>query len=323
MDYYKKLQEKYLYDEDTIYYLRKIIPILIRYYGSNVEDIIYSAIMNCEIHVRKSIDENINDYMNKYYNLNKEWNIPSLVVGFYHNQLIKENGVVIAKPIIYINPSIYEEKFHFSWNEDNLTKLTHEICHLIKNFNRLTRNGNYIIDNIGLSKDVYFDKPDCDELEFIESVNVGIEEANNSYDEDIIMRMLTLKKKNSYYNDLLVLMKSLRKYRDIDKIIFIAQFSNSDIFVDYLGKINSKILIDNFEYLYNLELQPVSIIYDSSKKEELERKRNNIINNIKAFINNYKENVVIDDKFIIKSNSVLYYDKVFNKKKMLTKNNYR
>ena len=95
MDYYKKLQEKYLYDEDTIYYLRKIIPILIRYYGSNVEDIIYSAIMNCEIHVRKSIDENINDYMNKYYNLNKEWNIPSLVVGFYHNQLIKENGIVI------------------------------------------------------------------------------------------------------------------------------------------------------------------------------------------------------------------------------------
>ena len=323
MDYYKKLQEKYLYDEDTIYYLKKIIPILIRYYGSNVEDIIYSAIMNCEIHVRKSIDENIYDYMNKYYNLNKEWNIPSLVVGFYHNQLIKENGVVIAKPIIYINPSIYEEKFHFSWSEDNLTKLTHEICHLIKNFNRLTRNGNYIIDNIGLSKDVYFDKPDCDELEFIESVNVGIEEANNSYDEDIIMRMLTLKKKNSYYNDLLVLMKSLRKYRDIDKIIFIAQFSNSDIFVDYLGKINSKILIDNFEYLYNLELQPVSIIYDSSKKEELERKRDNIINNIKAFINNYKENIVIDNKFIIKSSSVLYYDKVFNKKKMLTKNNYR
>ena len=323
MDYYKKLQEKYLYDEDTIYYLKKIIPILIRYYGSNVEDIIYSAIMNCEIHVRKSIDENIYDYMNKYYNLNKEWNIPSLVVGFYHNQLIKENGVVIAKPIIYINPSIYEEKFHFSWSEDNLTKLTHEICHLIKNFNRLTRNGNYIIDNIGLSKDVYFDKPDCDELEFIESVNVGIEEANNSYDEDIIMRMLTLKKKNSYYNDLLVLMKSLRKYRDIDKIIFIAQFSNSDIFVDYLGKINSKILIDNFEYLYNLELQPVSIIYDSSKKEELEKKRDNIINNIKAFINNYKENIVIDNKFIIKSSSVLYYDKVFNKKKMLTKNNYR
>lgn len=323
MDYYKKLQEKYLYDEDTIYYLRKIIPILIRYYGSNVEDIIYSAIMNCEIHVRKSIDENINDYMNKYYNLNKEWNIPSLVVGFYHNQLIKENGIVIAKPIIYINPSIYEEKFHFSWSEDNLTKLTHEICHLIKNFNRLTRNGNYIIDNIGLSKDVYFDKPDCDELEFIESVNVGIEEANNSYDEDIIMRMLTLKKKNSYYNDLLVLMKSLRKYRDIDKIIFIAQFSNSDIFVDYLGKINSKILIDNFEYLYNLELQPVSIIYDSSKKEELERKRDNIINNIKAFINNYKENIVIDDKFIIKSSSVLYYDKLFNKKKILAKNTYR
>ena len=48
MDYYKKLQEKYLYDEDTIYYLRKIIPILIRYYGSNVEDIIYSAIMTID-----------------------------------------------------------------------------------------------------------------------------------------------------------------------------------------------------------------------------------------------------------------------------------
>ena len=76
-EYVSGLKSKFGYSDELTNFLNQLIPNLIKYYGEEYKDVILSALSNCEIHFQ-SKDEDPKTFLNSYFDVNKEWEMPDL-----------------------------------------------------------------------------------------------------------------------------------------------------------------------------------------------------------------------------------------------------
>lgn len=269
--YIKDIKNKFGYSDELSNFLKILIPNLILFFGSEYKNIILSALLNCEIHFQKK-GEKIDDFLNLYFNTNKEWKIPELTGAFYHKEInIKDNNLM-SKSIIYLRCVYYGKYIPFNFNDiNNIDSLTHEICHLIKGYNKEKIENEKIIDSTGLMQNIYSYNH---EMNIIEEKMVGIEEALNTAETTQILEMITGKKQNvKGYKTAGYLANKLLEYKDFAKVIKKSQLNGDNNWMQYFGDEQSKMLIDNFDILINLMYVSWKDINKKEKRDLLKQQR--------------------------------------------------
>ena len=127
--------------------------------------------------------------------------------------------------------------------------LIHEICHLVKSYGRLKVQDDKIIVPSGLMYNEYdLNGNRLNEGDY--SLNVGIEEALNCYDEEqIAQSVLGPEYKSSAYHNISDLIAKLMANEEIRVAIRKAQFTGDMSWINLLGIEESKKLIEQFDYL--------------------------------------------------------------------------
>lgn len=271
-EFLDKLKEKYNYSDELLTFLNKLIPTLTTYYGIDKKDIIFNALLNSEIHIQTK-NEDLKEYLNKYFNTNETWDFPELASAMYHNKVSLSNKGYTSKSIVYIKRKFYNTYQEFDFNDiKQLETLTHELCHLIKGYGKTTSYGNKIIDRTGLITTIYeYDKDyniTREQEEF-----VGIEEALTEIDSRIISEMMTNEVSNSKgYNAAVYSMNILLSNKDLANVLNYSSFYSTNDWIDYIGEENAKILISSFDTLVKAMYVSYSEINTKEKREKLREK---------------------------------------------------
>ena len=286
-EYINELKSKYGYSEELSDFLSQLLPVIINYYGEEYKDVILSALSNCEIHFQ-SKDEDTKEYLNSYFGVNKEWEMPSLAGAFYHNEVDIRNNQVVAKPIVYVKSVYYGMYMPFDFNNDKqVSTLIHEICHLIKGYGKLKNENGKIIDSTGLMKVTYDYSQENGILEEKHDM-VGIEEALNDVETAQILEMMTGRKQEvTGYKAAGYSATRLLEHSDLAKEIRISQFRGDDSWIKYLGEEASKLLIKNFDILVNAMYISFKDINSKAKRELLYQKMAKAQELIDDFVDNY------------------------------------
>lgn len=286
-EYINELKSKYGYSEELSDFLSQLLPVIINYYGEEYKDVILSALSNCEIHFQ-SKDEDTKEYLNSYFGVNKEWEMPSLAGAFYHNEVDIRNNQVVAKPIVYVKSVYYGIYMPFDFNNDKqVSTLIHEICHLIKGYGKLKTENGKIIDSTGLMKVTYDYSQENGILEEKHDM-VGIEEALNDVETAQILEMMTGRKQEvTGYKAAGYSATRLLEHSDLAKEIRISQFRGDDSWIKYLGEEASKLLIENFDILVNAMYISFKDINSKAKRELLYQKMAKAQKLIDDFVDNY------------------------------------
>ncbi len=286
-EYINELKFKYGYSEELSDFLSQLLPVIINYYGEEYKDVILSALSNCEIHFQ-SKDEDTKEYLNSYFGVNKEWEMPSLAGAFYHNEVDIRNNQVVAKPIVYVKSVYYGIYMPFDFNNDKqVSTLIHEICHLIKGYGKLKNENGKIIDSTGLMK-VTYDYSQENGILDEKNDMVGIEEALNDVETAQILEMMTGRKQEvTGYKAAGYSATRLLEHSDLAKEIRISQFRGDDSWIKYLGEEASKLLIENFDILVNAMYISFKDINSKAKRELLYQKMAKAQELIDDFVDNY------------------------------------
>ena len=286
-EYINELKSKYGYSEELSDFLSQLLPVIINYYGEEYKDVILSALSNCEIHFQ-SKDEDTKEYLNSYFGVNKEWEMPSLAGAFYHNEVDIRNNQVVAKPIVYVKSVYYGIYMPFDFNNDKqVSTLIHEICHLIKGYGKLKTENGKIIDSTGLMK-VTYDYSQENGILDEKNDMVGIEEALNDVETAQILEMMTGRKQEvTGYKAAGYSATRLLEHSDLAKEIRISQFRGDDSWIKYLGEEASKLLIKNFDILVNAMYISFKDINSKAKRELLYQKMAKAQELIDDFVDNY------------------------------------
>ncbi len=286
-EYINELKFKYGYSEELSNFLSQLLPVIINYYGEEYKDVILSALSNCEIHFQ-SKDEDTKEYLNSYFGVNKEWEMPSLAGAFYHNEVDIRNNQVVAKPIVYVKSVYYGIYMPFDFNNDKqVSTLIHEICHLIKGYGKLKNENGKIIDSTGLMK-VTYDYSQENGILDEKNDMVGIEEALNDVETAQILEMMTGRKQEvTGYKAAGYSATRLLEHSDLAKEIRISQFRGDDSWIKYLGEEASKLLIENFDILVNAMYISFKDINSKAKRELLYQKMAKAQELIDDFVDNY------------------------------------
>ena len=99
IEFLEQLRQKYGYDSELIAALNKIVPALISYYGADKSNIIYQALLNCEIHIQKE-KENTNEYLSSYFGVDYDLDKPLSASAMHTNNATGDNGIVEVKNIV-------------------------------------------------------------------------------------------------------------------------------------------------------------------------------------------------------------------------------
>lgn len=286
-EYINELKSKYGYSEELSDFLSQLLPVIINYYGEEYKDVILSALSNCEIHFQ-SKDEDTKEYLNSYFGVNKEWEMPSLAGAFYHNEVDIRDNQVVAKPIVYVKSVYYGIYMPFDFNNDKqVSTLIHEICHLIKGYGKLKNENGKIIDSTGLMK-VTYDYSQENGILDEKNDMVGIEEALNDVETAQILEMMTGRKQEvTGYKAAGYSATRLLEHSDLAKEIRISQFRGDDSWIKYLGEEASKLLIKNFDILVNAMYISFKDINSKAKRELLYQKMAKAQELIDDFVDNY------------------------------------
>ena len=286
-EYIINLKNKYGYSDELLEFLVELIPNLIKFYGEEYQDVILEALANCEIHFQRK-DEDPITFLNSYFNVSKKWDMPDLGGAFYHNEIKVSDSKIEAKPIIYLKRTYYGMYMPFDFNDDtDVNTLIHEICHLIKGYGKLRIENDKIIDSTGLMKETYSYSLENGVVKEKEEM-VGIEEALNEIESTQILEMMRGRKmKIIGYATASYSARELLEHDDIAKILRISQFHGDDIWIQYLGEEQSKVLIENFDILVNAMYVPFSVIDNDEKREALYKKMGQVQEIISNFVNSY------------------------------------
>ena len=202
-----KLKEKYNYDEKTIKALSMIIPSLIEFYGDAYEEIILSAIFNCEI-IPCNSHQTISKVLNKRKNaisggtsiisdidLRRAESVYTPIVKVSYDE--EKNSYNIDKVDRFIVTS-------HTYNYDSLKGLevlTHAICHLVKSYSNelmIEENTLSIRNGIGYEKmKIIYDENNIT-LEPLMVYGQGLEEGLSLYDVEKIVSLICKDKYKVY-----------------------------------------------------------------------------------------------------------------------------
>lgn len=248
-NYLKQIQQKYNYSDELMTALSKIFPGLINYFGVENQETILSALVNCEIHIQKQ-GENHKEYLNNYFGVNETWPHPIGGVAFHEARLKVDSGKASVQNMIYLFQPLQGELDLLDSN--TMGTLIHEICHLVKSYGRLKIQDNKIIVPSGLMYNEY----DLNGNRLTDgdySVNVGIEEALNCYDEEQVAKSVFGKEyRSSGYRNISDLITKLMANEEIRIAIKKAQFTGDISWMSLLGIEESKKLIEQFDYLIKM-----------------------------------------------------------------------
>lgn len=286
-EYVEQLKAKFGYTEELLNFLEKLIPSLIIYYGDEYKELIFTSLFNCEIHLQNK-NEDPKTYLNQYFGVNKKWEMPKLSGAFYHNEISVNDNKITAKPIIYVKSIYFNQYSPFDFDNDkNVNTLVHEICHLIKGYDKVKIVDDMIIDSTGLIKDIYSYSVN-NGIKEEKNENIGIEEAINEVDTLRIMELMTGRKQEihgykvaGYYASMLM------EDNEFAKTIRLSQLMGDDNWIQYFGYQDSENLIDNFDILVKSLYVSWSDINTKEKREAHKQKTGLAQYNIEEFIKNY------------------------------------
>ena len=234
-EYINCLKEKFNYSQELSDLLGKIVPTMIQYYGDEYADTIKDALSNCEIHIQKE-NEDTTAYLQQYFDTKKEWDIPMMAGAFIETNVSKKDEDVELKNLIYIKTNFGSKYDPFDYeNGDKVKKLVHEMCHLVKTYDRYKKNGDDVVAYSGFIEENFSYDPVKNEYVSTKSTNVGIEEAFNSFDETQIMYMLTGVKYKATYPGLASAASQIMRYPNAASAIRKSQFTGSDDWIKALG----------------------------------------------------------------------------------------
>ena len=287
------LRSKYNYSESMIKFLKELIPALIIYYGADKTNIILSTLNECEIHIQQK-NENTNEYLNNYFASPHDFHMPFLGGAFTYTDLIINNNKIVPKSIIYI-PTMILDTFYKSFEFDDVKKislLVHEICHAIKQYGHIKEERGQIVIACGLCKDYYQYDSSNHSFNTIKSINIGIEEALNAYDELEIMKILFGNNivNGSAYENLRIIASKLMQYPELANAIRNSQFNGDSEWMKVFGKKDSEYLIEQFDIYYNTLVNIEDIIYNPEKGNEAWERLNKYVQTNLVDLMNYSEN---------------------------------
>lgn len=176
-EYFNRLQQKYNYDQNIIFVLKRVVNVLIDYYGTeNLEDIL-DKIFNVEIHVKKP-GEDPNEYISNSIGIRDKYITSEEVDGYATTRPVIQKGEITSKSIIYLFKDI-DLNNPLSWDV-----MVHELCHIIK-MSEFYLNDNMICKHTGFQTEKYdFDG------KLIDRTMTALEETTTSHDEVQIMNQL-------------------------------------------------------------------------------------------------------------------------------------
>lgn len=227
--YINDLKEKYNYNNELCSFLKKVIPALITYYGTDKTDLILSAIEDTEIHIQEE-NEDMYEYLNNYFNVKNKWNIPVNGAAFLENEYVLTGNVISSKTLLYIKQVFYGEYIPFDYNNPIcISNIVHELCHLVKSYGTIDYKDGMLKSNSGLINEYY--KCNINNGLLVEYKNefVGLEEAFNTVDEEEILKLMNIKciKENEYV-DMANMLKKLFVNSDIKESFNKSHFGSDE-----------------------------------------------------------------------------------------------
>ena len=262
--YIKRLKEKYKYSSELLAFLRRLIPVLLTYYGIDKKNQILDALLNCEIHIQGE-NENSQDFLNSYFQMDKSWDLPDMASAFETTEISLNDKALIFKRIIYIKTVFYHNYRAFDWNdEEKLSDIIHEICHLIKEYGKFKFEDGQLVSSSGLMKDYYEFDAKTGTFNLTRKENEGIEEALNSIDEKEVLSIMLGKKCDFYsYIGMAKTMEKLLEHRELAQVFRISQFSGGTEWKDFLGFDVAAELSKNFDDWVHILQKPFRELRDS------------------------------------------------------------
>lgn len=260
-NYLDNLKIKFNYSDDMIRLLNSVIPAIIRIFGEEHTEMIFSAINECEIHIQGPT-ENTQDYLNTYFNTQEKWQIPTTGGAFYHKNIkITETGLE-SKSIVYIRTPYKKE---FVLDNNKLDTIVHELCHAIKGYKKEKLINGKVYDSTGLNKDI------CDiengKIEVKETSMLGIEEVLNSVTTAKICKLITGEYQIKSYGRASRIAELLLQNDELKKLLFRAQFKEDNEWIEYLGEENAKIICENLDTLVNAMYAPWGEVNTPEKRK--------------------------------------------------------
>ena len=284
-EYVNYLKNKFGYSDELSSFLLKAIPALITYFGEDKKNLIFATLSECEIHVQKQ-GENMKDYLNGYFGVNKEWNFPILAGAFQQKELYPNKEGVKSKSIIYMMTYDFAGKYTpFDINKDaTMSTLIHEICHAIKGFGKARMEDKKAVDSTGLSSTYYQLDETTGLFEQTGESVVGFEEALNSLDEANVMTIMTgTPHEYGAYRAMTSAARRIMQNEKLAKMIRLSQFTGGTEWIDFLGKEQSDVLITSFDdWVYG--------IYGKRDKEQVNAAQDNLL----LFLDTYSESDQLD-----------------------------
>lgn len=279
--YLNELDSFYSYDIRTKNALKKIIPCMIKYYGSEYENIILSAIRDCEI-----------IHCDSFQTISKVLNSNDLNDTFY--DLKSNDGIYVSKPdIVYddvnnefvikdINRKIVVSHTYNFDSPKGLEVLSLQLCSLIKSYykeyiihdNILEKNNGLAVTN----QKINYNNGNIS-LEFLDSSNYSLEEGMNYYDtERIVSDVLNDKYKCYGFDSIYSIAMILKEKYKLKSIINRAEILKDILTLKKIYNVDS----DDFDKLSVLadncyELEEKMIVY-SMTREEKDKIRAELIN---------------------------------------------
>lgn len=269
-NYLENLKTKFNYSDDMIRLLNSVIPAIIRVFGEEHTEMILSAINECEIHIQGPT-ENMQDYLNTYFNTQEKWQIPTTGGAFYHKNIkITETGLE-SKSIVYIRTQYKKE---FVLDNNKLDTIVHELCHAIKGYKKEKLINGKVYDSTGLNKEI------CDiesgKIEVKETSMLGIEEALNSVTTAKICELITGEYQIKSYGRASSIAELLLQNDELKKLLFRAQFKEDNEWIEYLGEENAKIICENLDTLVNAMYAPWSEVNTPEKRKAYNERLNKL-----------------------------------------------
>jgi len=280
---FKKIVEKFNYDQDFSSFLEKVYLELIQYFGD--EELVFEALFNTKI---VSVD-NVYDYL-KDNDLLDEGDF-----------LVNEKALKISAGVCQSVPEITYDAIIGTYHVMNikrsvaivnldLTKtyskavLIHELCHLIKSYyNEYEIIGNELISYSGLIECHYELTHDGEKVhkKLIKELGVGLEEGLNTISEEDITRKIVDKDyEASGYGVVNAVAKNLLEIPGVIEVIKRSQlYHDKNIISEVLNMedfANLEVLSD---YLYELNLEMFSRAMQPEKMKETADKIKEILRN--------------------------------------------
>jgi len=179
MDLVQEVQKTYGYSQELVEVLNRIVPAMKEYYGKDAEAFIDDAIRSCEIHI-KGEKENEEMFLQEFFDDEGVTKSPIQAAAYYASKLVETEDGLKPKRLIYIKNGKDLQ------TDQQIAKLVHEMCHLVKGYqNEFTIEGDYIIKKTGIGRETY-QRDETGRTTKTQSENDGIEEALNIYDEEQI-----------------------------------------------------------------------------------------------------------------------------------------